>query len=82
MAIKFLTRVGSEEIYRITTTSGKKIKVSIATVPDPEDSNVKIWNAFIWYENRGEWKLFMNEPETICPLPEFVQKVDLILAED
>lgn len=82
MAIKFLTKVGPEEIYRLTTTSGKKIKVSISSVPDPHDTRVLVWNAFIWVENTSEWKLFMNEPETSCSLPDFVQKVDLILGED
>lgn len=82
MAIKFLTKVGNEEIYRITTTSGKKIKVSISSVPDPNDLRVLVWNAFIWVENTSEWKLFMNESETLCSLPDFVQKVDLILSED
>lgn len=82
MAIKFLTRVGSEEIYRVTTTSGRKIKVSITSIPVPQDDTILIWNAFIWFENTGEWKLFMNEPQTSCSLAEFVQKVDLILGED
>lgn len=82
MAVKFLTKVGNEDIYRITTSTGRNIKVSILGTPDPEDITKKLWNAYVWFDNTGEWKLLMNESEITCTLPEFVQKVDLILKED
>ena len=81
MAIKLLTKVNHNEIYQITTASGKNIKASISAKWDSEKR--KVWMAHLYIRETGKWEFFMSEREVDCgEFINFLNKLDFIFRDD